>query len=51
MQTKMMMYRESLKEWYDGEFRECMRNVNLYHAVMLKVHGINAEAIEVRELF
>ncbi|WP_220682044.1 hypothetical protein [Methanofollis formosanus] len=51
MQTKMMMYRESLEEWYNGEFRECMRNVNLYHAVMQKMDGIRAEEIEVRELF
>lgn len=50
MKAKVMMYQESLEDWYDGEFRECMRNVNLYHAVAMKLNPVREHHIEIRDL-
>jgi len=50
MKIKMMMYQDSMDDWYNGEFRKCVRNVNLYRAVALKLNAVQETHLEIRDL-
>jgi len=50
MKIKMMMYQDSMDDWYNGEFRKCVRNVNLYRAVALKLNKVQETHLEIRDL-
>lgn len=46
----MLMYQDSISEWYDGEFKECVRNINLYRTVAMKLDTVAKADLEIRDL-
>ncbi|WP_342676063.1 hypothetical protein [Methanofollis sp. UBA420] len=50
MKTKMLMYQDSISEWYNGEFKECVRNINLYRTVAMKLGTVAKVDLEIRDL-
>lgn len=47
---KMLMYQDSLSEWYNGEFKECVRNINLYRTIAMKLNTVEEADLEIRDL-
>ena len=50
MKTKMLMYQDSISDWYNGEFKKCVRNINLYRTVVLKLSPVAEADLEIRDL-
>ncbi|WP_165394788.1 hypothetical protein [Methanofollis fontis] len=50
MKTKMLIYRDSFEDWYNEEFRESVRNLNLYRAVALRLNTCDEANLEIRDL-
>ncbi len=46
----MLMYQDSISEWYNGEFKECVRNINLYRTVAMKLGTVAKADLEIRDL-
>ncbi len=46
----MLMYQDSISEWYNGEFKECVRNINLYRTVAMKLGTVAKVDLEIRDL-
>jgi hypothetical protein len=50
MKTKILMYQDTISEWYNGEFKECVRNINLYRTVAMKLGAVEKADLEIRDL-